>query len=255
MRRILFVGNWEAHCTVEETENYFRGLVQYSSQWQHEVIIAPPFTCLDAARKLLPPNVTLGAQDASHLGIGHNSGEIPCALLKPLGVKYAIVGHVKRRAMGEPNERINQKMKNCLANGITPIVCVGETLNEYEQNRTKEVIEKQISECLVGAGDYTKVVVAYQPLWALGTGFYAAGDFCAIIADLIRKTVQKLGGNPMAANFPILYGGSVTADNAREYLEAGDVDGLLVGPASTKAETFHKIVQTKFSIKKFNQEP
>lgn len=254
MRRTLFVGNWKAHFTVEEAENYFKDLPQYSGQWTHEVVLTPNFTLMQTAKHMLPPNVTLGAQDVSHYGIGPYCGEIPCALLKQFNVKYAIVGHVERRIMGEQNDRINAKVKNCLANGITPIICVGDTLIEYQANQTKDVIEKQLKECLVGVTDHTKIVVAYQPIWSIGTGFYAAPELCGIICNLIRKTVQKIGGSPMSGNFPILYAGGITVNNAREYLEAMDVDGLMVGPTAMKAQVFHDIVMTRFEMKKSNQE-
>ena len=220
MRRTLFVGNWKAHFTVEEAEKYFQELPQHSSNWTHEVVLTPAYTLMDTAKKMLPPNVILGAQDVSHYGIGHYCGEIPCGLLKPFGVKYAIVGHVERRVMGEQNDRINAKLKACLANDITPILCVGDTLVEYQNNRTKEVIEKQLQECLVGVNDYTKVVIAYQPIWSIGTGFYAASELCGMIATTIRKAVQKMGGNAMAGNFPILYAGGITTENAREYFKS-----------------------------------
>jgi len=254
MRRTLFVGNWKAHFTVPEAEQYFLDLPQYSGKWEHEVVLTPPFTLMQTAQRMLPPNVKLGAQDVSHQGIGHHCGEIPCGLLTPFGVKYAIVGHVERRVMGEQNDRINKKLKNCLANGITPILCVGEDLREYEANRTKEVIEKQLQECLVGVSDYTKIVVAYQPIWTIGTGFYASSELCCMIANTIRKAVQKLGGNAMAGNFPILYAGGITVMNARQYLETMDIDGLMVGPTSLQAKTFSDIVTTSFKAPKHNQE-
>ena len=254
MRRTLFVGNWKAHFTVEEAESYFRDLPQHSAQWLHEVVLTPPYTLMDTAKRMLPPNITLGAQDVSHYGIGHYCGEIPCALLKPFGVRYAIVGHVERRVMGEQNDRINIKLKNCLAHDITPILCVGDTLHEYQANRTKEVIEKQLAECLAGVTDFTKIVIAYQPIWSIGTGFYAASELCGMIATTIRKAVQKIGRNPMAGNFPILYAGGITTMNSREYLETPDIDGLMVGPTSLNPATFSEIIMTRFELRKHNQE-
>jgi len=254
MRRTLFVGNWKAHFSVEEAEKYFIDLPQYSGKWVHEVVLTPPYTLMQTAKTMLPPNVKLGSQDVSHHGIGPYCGEIPCGLLKPFGVKYAIVGHVERRVMGEANERINTKLKNCLAHDITPILCVGDNLQEYEANMTKAVIEKQLQEGLVGVSDMTKIVVAYQPIWSIGTGFYASSELCGMIADIIRKQVQKLGGTPMAGNFPILYAGGITTENAQEYLEAYNIDGLMVGPTSMRPETFNKIVMTRFQIKRHNME-
>ena len=251
-RRTIFVGNWKAHFTIEEAEKYFEELPQFSGQWLHEVVLTPPFTLMQTAQKLLPSNVILGAQDVSHHGIGPYCGEIPCGLLKPFGVKYAIVGHVERRVMGEQNDRINAKVRNCLGHGITPILCVGDTLHEYQANQTEHVIKKQLKECLVGVTDYSKIIVAYQPIWSIGTGFYAAPELTGIICNLIRKTVQKIGGSPMCGNFPILYAGGITTHNSREYLEASDVDGLMVGPTSMKPQIFHEIIMTKFELKKSN---
>jgi len=254
MRRTLFVGNWKAHFTVEEAENYFRDLPQYSAKWEHEAVLTPPYTLMQTAKAMLPPNVKLGAQDVSHHGIGPYCGEIPCGLLKPFGVKYAIIGHVERRVMGETNDRINMKLKNCLAHDITPILCVGDNLHEYQTDQTKAVIEKQLQECLVGVSDYGKVVIAYQPIWSIGTGFYASSELCGMIANTIRKQVQKLGGSPMAGNFTILYAGGITVDNAQEYLEAQDVDGLMVGPTAMKPDIFSKIVMTRFQLRHNNME-
>jgi len=254
MRKTLFVGNWKAHFTVEEAENFFKELPQYSGKWVHETVLTPPFTLMHTAKTMLPPNVILGAQDVSHYGIGPYCGEIPCGLLKPFGVKYAIVGHVERRVMGEQNDRINTKLKNCLAHDITPILCVGDNLQEYQADRTKEVIEKQLQECLTGVGDLSKIVVAYQPIWSIGTGFYASSELCSMIANTIRKQVQKLGGTPMAGNFPILYAGGITTENAQEYLETTDIDGLMVGPTSMKPEMLNKIVMTRFQPKRHNME-
>jgi len=254
MRRTLFVGNWKAHFTVEEAENYFKELPQHSAKWVYETVLTPPYTLMQTAKAMLPPNVILGAQDVSHHGIGPYCGEIPCGLLKPFGVKYAIIGHVERRVMGETNERINTKIKNCLAHGITPILCVGDNLQEYQSDMTKKVIEKQLQECLAGVSDMTKIVVAYQPIWSIGTGFYASGELCRMIAGTIRQQVQRLGGSPMAANFPILYAGGITTENAQEYLETMDIDGLMVGPTSMKPEVFSRIVMTRFQLKKHNME-
>lgn len=254
MRRTLFVGNWKANFTVPEAEKYFQDLPQYSSTWQSETVLTPPYTLMQTAHKMLPPNVILGSQDVSHYGIGPYCGEMPCALLKPFGVKYAIVGHVERRLIGEDNNRINTKVKNCLAHGITPILCVGDTLYEYEANRTKEVIEKQLQECLVGVADFSKIVIAYQPIWSIGTGYYASAELCGMIATLIRKSVVKFGGSPMAGNFPILYAGGITKDNARDYLETVDIDGLMVGPTSMSPQMFSEIVTTKFELKRHNLE-
>lgn len=252
MRRTLFVGNWKANKTIPEVEEYFKELPKYVDKWQHEVVLMPSYVNLDCAARTKPEKVLLGAQDVSQWAGGEHCGEVSAAMLKAVGVKYCLAGHVERRAMGEDNLCINQKIKNLLAVGITPIVCFGETLPEYKNNFTREVVEKQIKECLDGILEVDKLVLAYQPAWTFGTGFFAtaSGDYINMISDFMRKTVVKMRGNPMAANFTILYGGGISVANAKEYLEQPEIDGLMVGPTSQKPEVFNQIVTTPFTIKK-----
>ena len=251
MRRTLIVGNWKANKTIAETEAYLKELPQFSANWKHEVVITPSFVNLETASRHMPSNVKLGAQDLSQWPSGEHNGEVTATMLRAVGVQYCIVGHVERRQMGETNTAINAKVKNCLSSDITPIICVGETLEEYNSDMTRVVLEKQIRSCLDGVKDFGKIVVAYQPVWTIGTGYYAAGDLANIIADFIRKTVQKMTGNAMSSNFPILYGGGITASNAREYLETPEVDGLMVGPTSRTPQLLNEIVMTEFTIKKY----
>jgi len=250
MRRTLFVGNWKANKTIAETEEYFSQLPMYAAGWQSEVVITPSFLSLDMAARKITPNVKLGAQDVSHLGMGAYSGEIPAALLKSIGVKYCIVGHVERRAMGETNDRINLKVKNCIDHGIVPILCVGENLAEYESNKAHDVIERQLREGLVGVRDVENIVIAYQPSWSIGTGHQVPPEYVGIIAEFIRKAVKNFTGHATAVNFTLLYGGAISASNAQAFLETPDVDGLMVGGTSLKPSSLSEIVSTKFKIKK-----
>lgn len=252
MRKTLYVGNWKANKTIPEVEEYFKELPKYVGGWEHEAVLMPSYVNLDCAARTKPEKVTLGAQDVSHWASGEHCGEVTASMLKAVGVKYCLAGHVERRAMGEDNLRVNQKIKNLLAAGITPIVCLGETLPEYKNDMTRVVIEKQIKECLDGILEIDKLVLAYQPAWTFGTGFFAtaSGDYINIIADFIRKTVVKMTGNPMAANFTILYGGGISVVNAPEYMSQPEIDGLMVGPTSQKPDVFSQIVTTKFKIKK-----
>ncbi|KAI4454048.1 triosephosphate isomerase [Holotrichia oblita] len=223
----------------------------HAASWQSEVVITPTFLSLETASRKITPNVKLGAQDVSHLGMGAYCGEIPASLLKALGVKYCIVGHVERRGLGETNDRINLKVKNCLAYGIIPILCIGETLSEYEGDKTRVVIEKQLKECLVGVSGVENIVIAYQPIWSIGTGNQVPTEYIGIIADFIRKTVKKITGNALSANFTLLYGGGpITAQTAKMFLETPDIDGLMVGGTSLKPSSLSEIVNTKFQIKK-----
>jgi triosephosphate isomerase len=254
MRRTVIVGNWKANKTIPETEEFLKELPVFSSKWVHEVVITPSFVNLETAARLMPPNVKVGAQDASKWESGEHCGEVTAAMLKAVGVSHCIVGHIERRAMGETNMDVNAKVKNCLAHDITPIFCVGETLDEYNNDMSRVVIEKQIKEGLDGIKDTTKIIIAYQPIWSIGTGHYAPGELANIICDFIRKTVQKMMGSPMAGNFPLLYAGGITASNAREYLECSEIDGLMVGPTSRTPSVLSEIVMTPFTVKKFSEE-
>ena len=251
MRRTLFVGNWKSNKNIAETEAYLAELPQYSSGWQHEVVLMPSFVSLHTASQKLTGDVKLGAQDVSHLGVGACCGDIPASLLKSVGVKYCLVGHYDRRAMGETNDRINQKLKNLIASEITPILCIGESLNEYNSDKTREVVDKQLRECLVGVKEIDKIVIAYQPIWTVGTGHNASSEYIGIIADYIRKTVKNITGNAMSVNFTLLYGGGpITNMTAKMFLETPDIDGLMSTVGSLKPSTFSEIIKTEFKIRK-----
>ena len=250
MRKTLFVGNWKSTKNVAETEEYFRELPQYISKWKHDVVLMPSFICLDVARRFNLPDVKLGAQEISHLGTGACSGDIPASSLKSLGVKYCLVGHVDRRAMGESNDMINKKLHNCLAESIIPILCIGETLQEYENNRTREVIEKQLRECLVGVNNIENIVIAYQPIWSIGTGHVVNTEYIGLICEYIRKIVVSIG-NAVSAGFTLLYGGGpITSQTAKGFLEMPEVDGLMMTLASYKPSTLTEVVTTEFTIKR-----
>jgi len=253
MRRTLFVGNWKSTKNIKETEDYFRELPQHTAGWKHEVVLMPSFVCLEVANRYPLPDIKLGSQEVSHMGTGMISGDIPVSTLKTLNVKYALIGHVDRRAMGETNERINAKIKNCLAEGISPILCIGETLQEYEGNRTREVIDKQLRECLVGIKNMDNVVIAYQPIWSIGSGHFVNIEFIGLIANYIRKTVIQITGNATSGNFPLLYGGGpITPTTAQGFLETPDIDGLMMTVGSYKPDSLSQIVRTEFTIRRSN---
>jgi len=255
MRRTLFVGNWKSTKNIKETEEYFGELTQYAPSWNHEVVLMPSYICLDTASKKLTGDVKLGAQDVSHMGTGILNGDIPVSDLKTLGVKYCLVGHVDRRGLGEENDRINKKMHNLINEGIIPILCIGETSQEYEQNRTREVLEKQLRECLVGVKNAEDIVIAYQPVWSIGAGHSVNNDFIALMADFVRKTVKDVTGNPMSANCTILYGGGpITNQTAKGFLEILNIDGLMATVASFKPQSWNEIVKTEFTIRRSSLE-
>ena len=251
MRRTLFVGNWKSTKNVAETVEYLSEVAQHVNGWQHEVVLTPSYICLDVASQKMLPSIKLGAQDISHMGTGACNGDIPASSLKSLGVKYCIVGHVDRRSMGEDNARVNIKLKNCIDNSIIPILCIGESMQEYESNRTREVIEKQLQECLVGIRAVEEIVIAYQPIWSIGTGHQINTEYIGLIANHIRKTVVKMTGNAMSGNFTLLYGGGpITPQTCKSFLETPDIDGLMMTVGSYKPATFNEIITTEFKVRR-----
>jgi len=246
MRKVYFIGSWKSTKTREEASNFFAQLPTVANTFNHEVVLCPSFLHMEAAQGL-PVTVKLGAQNCSKNGSGAFTGEISASMLKSYGVKYCILGHVERRAAGETDKEINLKIKQCLANGITPVICFGETMADYDNNLTRQVIERQMTEALAGIREYHSLILSYMPIWSIGTGYYTSGEYTNIILDFMRKTMQKLTGQPMAGNIPMLYGGMVTHSNAREYLECAQVDGLVFAVAASTVPDYAKMVTTKFT--------
>jgi triosephosphate isomerase len=249
----MFCGSWKSYKTkLGEVTDYFRDLPMYSADFNpaYEVVICPSFVHMETAARVIPSNIKLGAQDCSQFGGGAHTGETSASQLAGFGVKYCILGHVERRKEGETDTQINNKIKMCLANGISPIVCFGETLVEYDNNQTRLVLERQMRDSLLGIRDLEHVVLCYMPIWSIGTGFYTPGEYSNIIADFMRKQAVKLTGNPMAANCTILFGGQITAGNVQEYLECPEVDGVMFAIAALNPADFAQIVKTPFDVKK-----
>jgi triosephosphate isomerase len=248
----MFVGSWKTYkSTIAEVNDYFRDLPNYSSSFKtdYEIVLCPSTIHLESAMRAVPSNVRLGAQDCSAYPAGPHTGDTTAAQLADLRVRYCVLGHVERRAAGETDEVINLKVKQCLANGITPIVCFGETLVEYDNDQTRVVIERQMRDSLRDVKDIENVVLCYMPIWSIGTGFYTTGEYSHIIADFMRKNAVKLTGNPMSANCTILFGGQITHGNVQEYLETPEVDGVMFAVCALNPADFSEIVKTPFSMK------
>lgn len=212
-----------------------------------EKVLCPSFTSLSAVSELLKDTgVGLGGQNMHWEEKGAFTGEVAPAMLKEL-CGYVILGHSERRAyFGETDETVNRKLRAVESIGLTPIVCVGETLEQYEANRTREVVSSQTSLGLKGvsAEFAPKMVIAYEPVWAIGTGKASTGEAAnAVIKDFIRPAVAELYGEKTAQAIRVLYGGSVTASNAAEFFGQPDIDGALVGGASLKLDEFVSIVK------------
>jgi triosephosphate isomerase (TIM) len=246
MRNKVIAGNWKMNKDVLETADLINGLKKLLDKAKAEVIICPPYTSLVVAQQLLKGTaIKLGAQDVSVNDDGAYTGEISVKMLKSVGCEYVIVGHSERRQYFlESNELINRKAKKVLASGMKSIICVGETLDEREKGITDKVITAQVKGVLAGLtqADLDRVIIAYEPVWAIGTGKTATTQQAEDVHQLIRKLVSQLYSWPIAEKLIIQYGGSVKAENAKELLNQADIDGALVGGACLKADSFSAIV-------------
>ncbi len=247
MRIPIVAGNWKMNMTVAEATPLVADMLPgLQSVHSVERVICPPFTSLMPLSALLNgTEIGLGAQNLYWKASGAYTGEISPAMIKEL-CQYVIIGHSERRAyFGETDETVNLKVKAALGVGLIPIVCVGETLDENEAGRTAEVVVRQVQRGLEGLNNVqaSQIVVAYEPVWAIGTGKAAYPDDAnRVVKDMIRPTALQMFGSDIAQGLRVLYGGSVKADNAAEYFKMPDIDGGLVGGASLKAAEFVRIV-------------
>lgn len=248
MRTPLVAGNWKMNKTVAEA----RDLVSAMSGPLREIggvekVLCPPYTSLMAVAGLLEgTGIGLGAQDMHWEPKGAFTGEVAASMVKEF-CQYVILGHSERRTyFGETDESVNRKVTAALKGDLTPIVCVGETLDQYESGQTAEVVHRQIKAGLAGIepADAAKIVVAYEPVWAIGTGKASSGENANYVHQkVVRPALSELFGGEGAEAIRILYGGSVTAANASEFFTYGDIDGALVGGASLKPDEFVAITK------------
>jgi triosephosphate isomerase len=247
-RQKFVCGNWKMHRTTGEARELVRALAPLLEPiaGRVQVAVAPPFTALAAvAEALHGTGVELAAQDVHWESQGAFTGEVSAAMLKDLGVRHCIVGHSERRQFfGEGDGTVQRKVRALLQVGVLPIACVGETLAEREAGETMQVVARQVRGALTGlaAGDLARLTVAYEPVWAIGTGRTATTAQAQEVHAAIRAVLRELGG-PAADAVRIQYGGSVKPENAADLLAQPDVDGALVGGASLKAEDFSRIVK------------
>lgn len=249
-RRPLIAGNWKMYKTSSEAVETARRLVKLTaSAADVDVMIAPPFTALAAVSEVVKDsNVFLGAQNLFWEKEGAFTGEISAAMLISVGCRHVIIGHSERRQyFKETDESVNKKIKSALKNDLIPVLCVGETENERESNETFTVLDKQLHDGLKGfsADDLATLVIAYEPVWAIGTGKTATSDQAQEAHQFLRSLVDKRFGNMLAKSIRILYGGSVKSNNIAELMAMADIDGALVGGASLSADTFSQIVLYK----------
>ena len=246
MRPRLIAGNWKMHKTVSESKSFVHALLQRLPKTpQLEVAIAPPFTALQTIVDLLDSSsLKLAAQNVSSKNEGAYTGEISPIMLKDLGCHYVIIGHSERRLLfGEKNDVINQKVQGALHHRLHPIVCVGELLEERESGQTETVIETQTIACLEGISkeQIPNITIAYEPVWAIGTGRAASVKQAAEVHALIRSTISQKWGIE-DHNIRVLYGGSVSPDNAKDLFQSPQINGALVGKACLEVDSFVKII-------------
>ena len=248
-RTYYIAGNWKMHKTRAEAAQLAKTLVESLKDGKHKYLAAPSFTALETVGEILKgSNILLGAQNCAVEEQGAHTGEVSVLQLKDLNVAVIILGHSERRHIyGESDELINKKVKLALKHGFEVILCIGETLEEREKGEADAVCKRQTEKGLEGvtSEELKKVIIAYEPVWAIGTGKTATPQDAQAIHKYVRGVVEKLYNSQAAEQIIIQYGGSVKAENAAQLMAMEDIDGALVGGASLKADTFTPIA--KFS--------
>jgi triosephosphate isomerase (TIM) len=249
-RKPILAGNWKMNKTMSEARELVANLAPLvSGVTDREIVLAPTFTSLQAVSEAIKgTNMVLAAQNMHWEDKGAFTGEISAEMLLDLGCKYVIIGHSERRQyFGETDETVNKKARQALKKGLSAILCVGETLAEREAGKLNEVINRQVTGGLkdIGAEDMKKVVIAYEPVWAIGTGKTATPEQANEVHSLIRQKVNTLYTTVVAEGLRIQYGGSVTPENVTSLMAKPDIDGALVGGASLKPDTFATLVNFK----------
>ncbi|HBG17527.1 MAG TPA: triose-phosphate isomerase [Firmicutes bacterium] len=248
MRRPIIAGNWKMFKTNSEARLLVTGLKEkLAAVHDVEVVVCPPFTALASVAELLKDSkIALGAQNLFWEEEGAYTGEVSPVMLRDLGCQYVIIGHSERRQyFGETDQQVNKKVKAALRHQLLPIICVGETLEQREAGETDSLVSSQVEKALTGVGaeQIPKVVIAYEPIWAIGTGRSSTGEDANKVITLIRKTIAQQYQQEIADQVRIQYGGSVKPDNIKEFMSQPEIDGALVGGASLKVDSFNSIIR------------
>jgi triosephosphate isomerase len=257
MRKTIIAGNWKMYKNVTEAIELANGLNRELYELDYElidVVLCPPYTALSEVSEVIADSgIQLGAQDCHWQEEGAFTGEVSCKMLEDIGCKFVIIGHSERRQFfGETNDTVNKKIKVALKAGLTPIVCVGETLGEREKGKTFEVLDDHVKNGLndLNEQDALRIVIAYEPVWAIGTGKTATPEQAQEAQKYIRDLLAKLYNKDIASQIRIQYGGSVKPENIIELMKQPDVDGALVGGASLSLEAFSEIVKKAYEVSK-----
>ncbi len=255
MRKPIIAGNWKLNNTTQQAAELVTLLKRDLGEVNDvDIVVCPVFTALSVMADILTEsNIHLGAQNLHWEDSGAFTGEVSAPLLKEIGVQYVIIGHSERRQyFGETNQTVNKKIRAALNHGLTPIVCVGEVLAQRESNQTFEVIRTQCKESLAGfnADEIKRMIIAYEPVWAIGTGKTATPAQAQEVHKFIRELLTKTHNEEAAQTLRIQYGGSVKPENTAELMAQKDIDGALVGGASLKADSFIQIVKNSCGVLK-----
>ncbi len=246
MKKILIAGNWKMHKTPSESISFVKNLLERMGNYEdREVLVCPPYTSLYPVSNIVKDTpLLLGAQNVFYEEKGAFTGEISPLMLKEIGVEFVICGHSERRNIfGETDEMINKKIKKVVEFGMKPIFCIGEKLEEREKEETFEVIKKQLEKGLSGFKEIEKLTIAYEPVWAIGTGKNATPEQAEEVHLFIRKWIKENYGEDAANNIRILYGGSVKPENIDDLIKEKNIDGVLVGGASLDVDKFLRIIE------------
>ena len=249
MRRPFIAANWKMNKTTGEAIEFVRELEARLAEIDTsliDIVIAPPFTALQALKENIKSNISVSAQNVFWEDKGAYTGEISPPMLKDVGCKYVIIGHSERRQyFGETDEGINKKLKRVLFHGLSPVFCVGETLEQREKGRTFDVVRDQIENGLDGLGEGAmyNVVIAYEPVWAIGTGKTATPQQAEEVHGAIRALLRETYGKELSGKARIIYGGSVTPSNIGDLIRCSNIDGALIGGASLKVDSFFDIIK------------
>lgn len=247
MRKPIIAGNWKMHKTTKEAVDFVNTIKDQVKDATVDVVICAPALLLPALKEAAKgTNISIAAQNMHYEESGAFTGEISPLMLNDLGVEYCVLGHSERRQyFNETNESVNKKVLSALSHGILPIMCIGETLEEREEGKTNDVVNEQVKAGLkdVAANEMEKVVLAYEPIWAIGTGKTATPNEANEVISEIRNTLVKLYGEEIANKVRIQYGGSVKPANVSEIMSQSDIDGALVGGASLKTDDYVALVK------------
>ncbi|KNF10119.1 triosephosphate isomerase TpiA [Gottschalkia purinilytica] len=247
MRKPIIAGNWKMHKTISEAVELVNEVKNKVKDSNVEAIVCVPFTALSEVKKELEgTELKLGAQNMHWEENGAFTGEVSPIMLTEIGVDYVIIGHSERRQyFGETDETVNKKIRSALKYNISPIVCVGETLEQRESGKEKDIVKEQVINGLeeISSSDMENIVIAYEPIWAIGTGKTASDEEANEMIAFIRNTLKEKYGQEVSDKVRIQYGGSVKPSNIKDIMSQSDIDGALVGGASLKSEDFLKLVK------------